>query len=512
MRRWRLGLAALFSFVWVTQAARAAGPLGPNGAPLTTSEYALDLFQGPVFAGSRVTGLAGAYVAISEDVDGDLQNPAAPAVRPFFSYSHFDYWLGFGLTFPATLENTDFFNSGSKTQIINAPDAFVFFTPAANLQWGEFAVGVTLEVQNYALSKPAEPGSSTHGVSVFIPTAHVQFAHGFANNQLVLGLGTRFVSMQLSGPERTRSSFDSSGSGLEFGAVWKPTGMPLRLGAAFRTGIRTNASYSQGFFPNENGDLIATNGVDQVYMPKAVVFPWDLNFGFAVQLGARPFNPPWVTSADLIERQALQHRLRELDREDERNEAMASATTSSERAEISKRFNAEQKADDRRLANDLFAARQRIERNLLAMNRFYVQVAGSALVSGAVDGAVGVESLVSQVVNRSGERAVISLHLGAEAGVVPTLLKLRAGTYLEPTRFETSEPRLHATAGLDIKLAVWNVFGLWPDDYMWRLGLGGDLARQYYMWGLTIGGWYPRHKSESELAEPSRGQLGAMVP
>ena len=84
-------------------------------------------FQGPVFAGSRVTGLAGAYVAIAEDVDGDLQNPATPAVRPFFSYSHFDYWLGFGLTFPATLKDIDFFNSGSKTHIANSPDSFVFF-------------------------------------------------------------------------------------------------------------------------------------------------------------------------------------------------------------------------------------------------------------------------------------------------------------------------------------------------------------------------------------------------
>ncbi len=74
-------------------------------------------FHGPVFAGTRVTGLGGAYVAIAEDVDGDLQNPAAPAVRPFFSFTQFDYWLGFGITFPATLSGVDFFNSGSKTNL-----------------------------------------------------------------------------------------------------------------------------------------------------------------------------------------------------------------------------------------------------------------------------------------------------------------------------------------------------------------------------------------------------------
>ena len=91
-------VAALSALLWSVRAS-AAGPLGVNGDPITTSDYALDLFQGPLFAGSRVTGLAGAYVAIAEDVDGDLQNPAAPAVRPFFSYTNFDYWLGFGLTF-----------------------------------------------------------------------------------------------------------------------------------------------------------------------------------------------------------------------------------------------------------------------------------------------------------------------------------------------------------------------------------------------------------------------------
>ena len=79
-----------------------------------------------------------------------------------------------------------------------------------------------------------------------------------------------------------------------------------------------------------------------------------------------------------------------------------------------------------------------------------------------------------------------------EAGVIPEWLKLRAGSYLEPTRFETSTPRLHGTLGLDARLLMWNVFGLWPDDYVWRLGLGADAAARYFTWGLTIGGWYPR--------------------
>jgi hypothetical protein len=111
---------------------------------------------------------------------------------------------------------------------------------------------------------------------------------------------------------------------------------------------------------------------------------------------------------------------------------------------------------------------------------------------------------MTQVVNRSGQKTVMSPRLGLESGVIPEYLKLRAGTYLEPTRFEGSTPRGHVTAGLDVKLAVWNVFGLWPDNYMWRLGLGADVAHRYSTWGVTIAGWYPRH-TESDKLPPSEG-------
>jgi hypothetical protein len=218
-----------------------------------------------------------------------------------------------------------------------------------------------------------------------------------------------------------------------------------------------------------------------------------------VQFGGRPFNPPWRTNGELIERQKLEHRLRELDREQALNEALLHATTAEEKRRVRRKFEAEAKADDRVLDRELMNAKRFIEQKLTSMNKFYVQVAGSMLVSGSVEDAVGVESLVSQTVNRSGQRTVASPRFGVESGVFPTWLKVRAGTYMEPTRFDGSTPRVHATAGLDLKLLVWNVFGFWPNDYMWRLGLGGDAARNYYTWGVTIAGWYPRHTSPEKV-------------
>ena len=467
--------------------AAAGGPISANGTDITTSNYALDLFHGPVFAGSRVTGLGGAYVAIAEDVDGDLQNPAAPAVRPFFSYSQFDYWLGFGITFPATLSGVDFFNSGTKTNLTNTPDAFVFFTPAVNLQWGEFGLGLTLEMQQYELTGPPPGGS----IRVTIPTTHLQLARGLDHNQLVIGAGARLVSMSVSEPD-AGSAFSSSGIGLEFGAVYKPQNVPLRLGIAVRTPVETRASYRDGTLPDANGDLVVQTDAGPAYLPKIVAVPWDFNFGFAVQVGRRPLNPPWRMMTEMTERQTLEHRLRELDREEAEKQALSVAQTPAERERIAQGFESDQAADDRVLAEQQRSVRQRIEQEQLVMNRFYLQFSGSMLVSGSVEAAVGIESLLTQKVNRSGQRVVSSPRVGIECGIVPEWVKLRAGSYLEPTRFETSDMRVHGTAGIDIKLFRWNVFGAWPEDYMWRLGLAGDASTRYYTFGLSIGGWYPR--------------------
>ena len=125
--------------------------------------------------------------------------------------------------------------------------------------------------------------------------------------------------------------------------------------------------------------------------------------------------------------------------------------------------------------------------------RTYLLLSTSLLISGRVRDGVGVESFLDQVVNRSGASVVFSPRFGAEAEVWENRLKTRGGVYVEPTRFATSRPRAHATLGMDLRLTRWSVFGLWPDDFMWQIGGSVDVSRRYLTWGLSIGGWYPRH-------------------
>jgi hypothetical protein len=479
------------------RAANAAGPLGNNGDPIATSAYSIDLYQGSVSAGNRVIGLGGAYVALAEDVDGDLQNPAAPAVRPFFSIEHFDYWLGLGLTFPAGLSRIDFFNSGSETGFRGASDEPIFFTPALNLQWGTFGVGFTIEFSNYAFENDTQPvvdsGSTLEAV---LQTYHVQVANSFFDGQLIAGVGLRYLTMTLDAgldSGDTQTLFDTSGSGLEMGFVFRPNFQPYRIGAAFRTAIDTQQGFSRNLLPNMQGDIVVTNGSAGLYLPERVSLPWDVNIGGALQLGKRPLNPLSRTVQQVAEREALTFRLRQIDRDEERQRRLAEANTPSERAAVERELSREEQLDSERLERAYAAARRALADSFAEVGRTYLLLSMSLLVSGRVRDAVGVESFLDQVVNRSGASVVFSPRFGAEAEVWENRLKTRGGVYLEPTRFATSSPRAHATLGMDLRLFRWNVFGLWPDDFMWQVGGSVDVARRYLTWGVSIGGWYPRH-------------------
>ncbi|HWO11963.1 MAG TPA: hypothetical protein VNN80_20860 [Polyangiaceae bacterium] len=479
--------------------ALASDPLGANGQAINTSSYSIDLYQGPVSAGNRVIGLGGAYVAIAEDVDGDLQNPAAPGVRPFFSIEHFDYWLGLGLTFPGRLSSIDFFNSGSETGFRGSSGKPLFLTPALNLQWGTFGLGLTVELstfgfENALASAPSMPAESS--LEVGLQTYHLQLANAFLDGQFVVGAGLRFLTMSVGAALAdgdTQNLFDTSGTGIELGVVFRPNLAPYRLGAAFRSAIDTQPSFSRNLLPNSDGDIVVERNGATLYLPERVSLPWDINVGAAVQLGKRPLNPISRTVDQVTEREALMFRVREIDREEERQRRLAEARSPSEREAVERDLDREERLDVERLARVRADARHALSDSFAEVGRAYLLLSASLLISGRVSNAVGVESFLDQQINRSGADVVLSPRVGGEAEVWENRLKARGGLYLEPTRFTTSQPRAHVTLGMDLRLFRWNVLGLWPDDFMWQVGGSMDIAERYLAWGVSIAGWYPRH-------------------
>jgi hypothetical protein len=499
--RWRpavLGAAALLAASFSASSSRANGPIGANGTPITTSRYAIDLFRGPVFAGSRTTGLGGAYVAIGWDVDGMLQNPAAPAVRPFFSVTDFDYWLGLGLTLPGSLSGMDFFNSGTKSQEGDIADAELFISPAAMIQFGNFGFGLNLELQRYELGHTETETGQAARLFMSFDIAHVQAAYAFAHGALVLGMGSRILRMSARLRTDDRESqipLSSTGTGIEFGVLWKPPTRVFSLGGAFRTGIETTTRTSDGAVINAAGDAVLATNKGDIYLPERAVLPWDLNLGAAVELGDDPENKPWLSDRGVAQRWELGVRLRMIQREDELAQAMANAPDAEARRFLTQYYAQLKRADQAEIDGARKAGYWTLNRQMARAPRRHVLLSGSVLVTGRADSAVGIESLVSQQVNRSGQYAVFSPRLGAEMEVIPSWLRLRSGVYVEPTRFETSTARPHYTGGFDLRAVRWNVFGLWPDDYLWRLGVGMDFARSYSSVSVTVAGWYPRHRA-----------------
>jgi len=99
-----------------------------------------------------------------------------------------------------------------------------------------------------------------------------------------------------------------------------------------------------------------------------------------------------------------------------------------------------------------------------------------------VEDAVPIRSFVDQgtppVVAR---RTQLAVRAGVEHETLPGRLRLRAGSYLEPSPFEGRPPRLHATGGFELFLL--------RHIENWALSFSFDFADRYSDFGASIGFW-----------------------
>jgi hypothetical protein len=488
-------VGALLGFVLVYGATPPALALPANGEPINTNDYSIDLYQGAVLAGTRVTGLAGSFVAIAETDAGNPINPASPGVRTPWSLGHFDYDWSLTATFPSSLRNSDYFNSGRITQLPTSQPSdfgdFVFLNFSVNLQFGPWGFGLSSDLQRYALIRDQDPslGIQRDRLQAQILVTRLQTAYGFDKGQFVVGVGARTPALSVINEADDRELFSTVGTGAELGFLWRPNNEHFRVGAALHSSVQTVAS----------GDriLYEADPLNQLYLPESLWLPWDVNFGLAVQLGPRPFNPPFVDPSAQIERVRRFVAWRERERQRRRVRELGAAR----RKGVD--MGAAARAIDADLATEaaldqlhLETARRRVDRELARryeeLERLHVLLSASILVTGPVENAVGIESFLERTVQRSGETIVFSPRLALETEPIPRWLKLRAGTYVEPTRFADNDKgaRVHGTIGLDQKLFHWEVFDLYPDGTHWRASASLDAARSYFGWSVAIGVWH----------------------
>lgn len=460
MRRLAVFAAALLA----PSLARAAGPLGDNDELVTTSDYAIDLAAGPVLAGTRALGLGGAYVAIAEGVDGNLFNAASPAVRGAWSRSHVEGDFSLGLLFPASVSGSDFYNTGRGNTDLRRSDQreLTLFAPAVNLQVGPWGFGLGAELVRYGLMRrpSAEQGGEEELVRAQVSTVRAHLARAVDDGQLVAGMGFHVTALDVTTRDeiiqRNGNVFTTRGVSFEGGLLWRPSNWPFRTGMALRAPVTTEVD-SRG--RAVSGDIVLGDpSAGGYYLPRRVKRPWSAEVGVAVQLGPRPLNVPWLDPTQLAER-------------------------------VKGRLPGDPAREDEYLEQQSKRLDRLLDQRYASLPRRYYLLSAALRVDGDVDNAVGVESFLQQRVDRSGEDVTLSPRLGVETEPAPDWLKVRAGSYWEPSRFRKIEGRAHMTGGFDVRLFDWTLFGLLDDDDSLQLSGAVDVARAYFGWAASIGVW-----------------------
>ena len=439
-----------------------------------------------MLASNRVTGLAGANTAVAEGTEGASVNAAAPAVRQSYSTHWFDYDIDLGISFPGAYGGTDYDNRGDKADptTVARVNHFLHGEAGLALQFGEVGVSVTTELLQYSVSNAANPPSLSY------IRGHVLAGYGFFHNQIVLGAGVRIVALQLTdGGITGKPLITMAGVSPEAGIEWKPQDHNFRFGGTIRAPVSASALSSDA-----STDAMGVRRASGFILPQRVVQPWEVEGGFALQLGPRPLNPPYVNPRD---------RLRGLRQQIERARTRRAREMNAQLAAVSpeKRPALEEKLRSQEAASRLVeetrkdAAEDALVNELKARYanwpRERVLLLGSLLIAGASAEAVGIEGFLNQNDERVGQSVSVMPRVGLESEPIPNLVAARTGSYLESSRFADGHARQHFTFGVDVKLFHFSPWGIFGDkDQLWRLSGVADLAPRYSNIGLAIGNWH----------------------
>ncbi len=437
----------------------AVGTGDARAQVIDKNDYDLEVFQGPVVAPSRVTGLAGATNAVAQGVDGMASNAAAPAVRAPYSFDWIDYDLTASISFPGAYGGTDFANRGERgnRELIERTDRFLYLDAGAMVQLGRFGLGVLADALQYDVA-PAQPadasGRPSPGLSLEYVRAHATAAYSFFDQQLVLGLGARVVLLRLQ--ERGVGALDRiggvfrsgllamAGAGPEVGAVVKPTSAPWRVGVTARAPVIGEDTGAPSAGVLRTGSFVA---------PQRIVQPWELEAGVALQLGPRPLNPRWIDPQE--------------------HEQEAKSTLRGEE-----------------LARERRALRSQRQARYDNWPHEHVLLLASVLLTGPSSQAVALEGFLDQRRELVGRKVSVAARFAAESEVLPQLLRMRAGVYIEPSRFVDGTARQHFTFGGDLRIGRFSPFGLLGEHFVLGTSAFVDLSPRYQSFGLGLGAWH----------------------
>lgn len=439
-----------------------------------------------------MTGLAGATTAAAEAVEGVYNNAAAPAVREPFSLKWFDYDLSFAVSFPGAYGGTDFNNRGAKgdPSSIERTDRFLYYNVGAQLQFGGLGVTVMGDFLSYDVSSRTE-GAASLGLT--LGRIHAVAGYGLLGNQVVIGGGARIVYVNIKEQAQEGASLSMVGAAPQVGLIVKPDDVPWRLGATARAPVTASALTEGTTVVDPTTQVRHAGGF---ITPDRITQPWEVEGGVAYQLGPRPLNPPWINPRDQERAEEERIAKQRADREAVRRAQIASLPADlgdEERARrleaIGREEAAARAAEDAELAST--RARLLDERKARYLNwpRERLLLLASVLLAGPSEQAVALEGFIDQRRELVGRSVSVAPRFAAESEPIPNLLRLRAGVYMEPSRFVDGTARQHFTFGGDLRIFAWDLFGLVPMTTL-KLSAFLDVAPRYQNFGFAIGAWH----------------------
>ena len=381
---------------------------------------AIDFFQGPLVNATRVVGLGGAYVAVAEGAAGHLSNPASYAVREqSYADDWFDWDLGFTLV-TMLGDSVDFDMSGAQPTLTEARAEQL----ALNLKFGRFGVGMAIQSQSFSA---VTTGDKSNGSSFEydLQFGGLGMAYALSDGELVIGVtlsGSQAHLRHVETRDKHSKTVDSvymADSSLidSVGVLFAPAGQRYRLGCSLRTSSELTQA---GANRDAGGELVDKEQIAGRDTPRAVLQGSAFALGFSYVFGPRPTN---ITP------------------------------TYGENPKVTR-----------------------------SSARRYVLVSADLEILGGVDhDAVGVLGYMADEMVPSGRSTVVSVRAGVESEFLPNRLRLRGGSYFEPSRFEGSAGRLHGVAGGDVRLSL-----IWD----WSISAVIDVAENYYNSSLSIGFWH----------------------
>lgn len=447
---------------------------------ITDNRYTLQFHQGPVTTATRIIGLGGAYAALAEYTEGVYANSAASAVRVPWSVSRFDYDLSPSITVPGAFQNTDFENRG-RVGTTNRFDNSLNVGFGFQAQYGAFGATLALDYNSFDLR---EAGARTRSGQIGLHRGITSIGYALLEGQLLVGVGLRGAFL---GVADGIPNFGSVGVGGHFGGIYAPAGLPLRLGASYRDAVEVTKI--RGVETRADGAEVAVGRI----LPDRAVLPWEVQLGLMLGLGGYPGNNKWIDPDD--DEAPLRARLESarLERAAAYSQQVSSAEPGA-RGALLARLEAEERAlraqEDATLRQNFRWLERKRAARWESWSRRGVMLVGDLLLTGPSSRpSIGIEDFLDQRVVPFGQTLTVSPRLGVETELVPHYVKVRTGTYVEPSRFEEGAPRQHFTAGVDFRLFVFNPLGLLSAAPM-RLRLVADVAPRYTNYGFALGTWH----------------------